>query len=344
MKILCLCFSVVLFALTICGIVCRMKKNKDGKKHILPPAEAFWIILVLSALYSVGSFILIIVNEYCNAEFLLVHVFFLMLLGLPLLALSNCDCTFDNAGCIYTTMFGRKREYSYSDLVGFSVGISNSSYAFTTNDGKTMHFDSGSDGFFDFLHLVQRKNRGFLYFEKDPYDEDKKHFPDPYKGNVRHGWFFFLLYFLLTVISVFGTVFFIRELTGLPNESDQFLTVETTVADLTRNRSDWYLTTSGGERYQCPGKAVKYIEADGKTEYELKIYKDVIYGVKNSEGGIAVSVSDALKGYRSENNVYLVLISLTALGGFACLILSLMGGRHPKKHPFLYSIMFYRDM
>ncbi|MBP5207665.1 MAG: hypothetical protein J6330_04330, partial [Clostridia bacterium] len=144
-------------------------------------------------------------------------------------------------------MFGRKREYSYSDLTGFSVGISKSSYSIKTNDGKTMYFDSGSDGFFDFLHLAQRKNRGFLYLENDPYDEDKKHFPDPYKGNVRHGWLFFLLYFLLTVISVFGTVFFIRELTGLPNESDQFLTVETTVADLTRNRSDWYLTTSGGE-------------------------------------------------------------------------------------------------
>ena len=321
-----------------------MKKNKDGKKHILPPAEAFWIIFVLSVLYSVGSFILIIVNEYCNAEFLLVHVFFLMLLGLPLLALSNCDCTFDNAGCIYTTMFGRKREYSYSDLVGFSVGISKSSYSIKTNDGKTMHFDSGSDGFFDFLHLVQRKNRGFLYFENDPYDEDKKHFPDPYKGNVRHGWFFFLLYFLLTVISVFGTVFFIRELTGLPNESDQFLTVETTVADLTRNRSDWYLTTSGGERYLCPGKAVKYIEADGETEYELQINNDVIYGVKNSEGGIAVSVSDALKEYRSENAVYLVLISLIALGTSACLVLSVIAAGNPHKYPLLCKILFYKDM
>lgn len=340
MKILCLCFSVVLFALTICGIVCRMEKNKDGKKHIQPPAEAFWIILVLSVLYSVGSFILIIVNEYCNAEFLLVHVFFLMLLGLPLLALSNCDCTFDNAGCIYTTMFGRKREYSYSDLTGFSVGISKSSYSIKTNDGKTMHFDSGSDGFFDFLHLVQRKNRGFLYFENDPYDEDKKHFPDPYKGNVRHGWFFFILYLSLALIFSGISIYAAVQFSDIADIENDLTEVRCTVASVNGK----YLVTDSGKKYGCPVKAEKYVEANTKNEYVLLVAGDDVYGIIADDGNVLLSKESASASYKSNLTAALISGIPVALGGFACLILSLMGGRYPKKHPFLYSIMFYRDM
>jgi hypothetical protein len=347
MKIISLIISAVLLAFSLYAVIVRTKKNKDGKNHVLPPAYAFWIILVLSFLYAPASFALVIVNKTVPVDMFLIHVFFFLALGLSLFALSNCDCVFDGGGCVFTTVIGSKREYAYSDFVAFTVGISKSNYTIKTSDGKTMHFDNSSDGFDEFLHTALKKNRSFKFEDKRNENSDR---PDPYNHNVIHGWLFFILYAAFALGGIAGTVY------GADRIKDAFAVkeythgtgvfVECNLVDYSFFNAEVALTMKDGTVLKSRRSLGKYYNpyelCDGKTEYELTLYGDYIISIYRG-GREYLTAEQSEAAYRNGEILTGVITAAISQLFILLFILSLAVGRNPKKHPLLYNVMFYKD-
>lgn len=337
--------SAILTAVAVIGIIRYFIRKNDGRKHLLPPMPLVLFCCGLSIVLGIASIFML---RFVSEKFIFVTAAFAVFLIPACTDLLNSDCVYDENGCVYTTFFGSKREYSYAQFVyssrgyfkGRGAGNSLSTHMrIITDDGKTMHVDTMLSGYFDFLHFAHLKNKSFAYLENDP-DDDKKHFPDPYKGNVRHGWFFIIVYLTLALIFSGISIYAAVQFSDIANIENDLTEVRCTVASVNGK----YLVTDNGKKYGCPVKAEKYVEANTKNEYVLLVAGDDVYGIIADDGNVLLSKESALASYKSNLTAALISGIPVALGGFACLILSLMGGRHPEKHPFLYSIMFYRDM
>lgn len=340
--------SAALVIPAIVAIIKRHKRNNDGKKHVLPPWTAVFTVCGLAVMVGAVSVPVLFISE----EFFYVLLVFSVILIPAYPALINSDCVYDVSGCVYTTVFGNKREYSYQSFSYFSDGLfkhaGSRGNTFTvrivTDDKKTMYFNPLNENYYSFLHNAQIKNKKFRFSQSDPYDESEKRFPDPYDHNIYLGWLFFILYLCFTLMFGALSARIAYELFSIKDDPREYTKMTDTLTDSFKTeRLRTHIRTGSGKEYTCLSKAEDGIKTDGKTLYILYVDGNTVYGIETVDGNTVLSVADSVKTYRTRSAVFFILSLLLFLGGGACFVLSFPAGREPDKHLRLYSVLFWRE-
>ncbi|MGN1112344.1 MAG: hypothetical protein ACI4RP_03985 [Acutalibacteraceae bacterium] len=354
-KVLSLILLLVNAILFIRGVsICsdRNKQFESGIVHTLYlPNMLFYLGAVPSLLLSTLCCILAFALDG-NPAVLILDALALLCFVL-VIAWKNCYITYDETGFTQKMFIGHKRYFTYDQITSYNGDFRNGNVNFYA-DGKRVFVSEYVIGRVRFFELIQEKylsihNGKTIPFSKSKLDIFNGHIKNP--GEVIFSYIFgFILLIVVAIITVFN-VFSI----SYCEENTEKHTLTFTSCEARDN--DLQLFPSyGGSCYVIKDykKYVKDIDSlklncDGKTEITVKAvflhipkFKPPYYLVcKLSNGDKIFYNFDDVNDFAKMHKFYIALLFLAFIILYITLVvLSIIVGRNPKKHPKLIRFIF----
>ncbi len=334
----------------IIGASASYTKNKkdvpDGK--VFPTVPVLILGLVGSVPWIAISIIVIIIKE--SIWFILFFAAFSFLGIFLLLMYINWRIYFDDEGFTVKNIFGFQRRYSYSDVTAIRETRDGTYIYMGKRHTSVGHFDAGGENFLNAVRTQYKK----LHNTSVPIRDISSR--DIYKGNVEYGTVQFVGFCVIELlIIVLSAIVILNGLNPKLEDRSQYTEAYLTDYKVLSNKEihfygdggkmyviDYYMAEHiDGEKISalCNGKSKvsiysKWEQPEGEPEH-YQVYC-LSY---NGEEILSFDISN--KAF-SENQITIGLtigLFLSILWS-AFVVLSLIVGRNPDKHPKLFRLLF----
>ncbi|MGN0455499.1 MAG: DUF6560 family protein [Acutalibacteraceae bacterium] len=271
------------------------------------------------------------------------------------IAWKNCYITYDETGFTQKMFIGHKRYFTYDQITSCNGNFRNGDVNIYA-DGKRVFVDENAIGRGRFFELVRKKYRSYHNGKSIPVSKSRL---DLFNGHIKNPGEFLFVYLLLFVIMIGLHIFIISGIFGVSlseeNTEQHILTFTGCEAD----GDDLQLFPSdGGDCYVINSykEYVKDIDAlklncDGKSEFVARTIRvtpkkqSPYYRVcKLSSGDRTYYNFDDANHFAKTNKFYIALLLLAIIMlWIAFVVISIIAGRNPKKHPRLVRMMFKKS-
>lgn len=193
-----LCGFVML--IVIAGVIAYLRQTEETEKGKVHLPRVFMPIGGAVAVV----FLILTIITYFNDEPLWVSLigFSLSFLGLLLIiGFINCRISYDEEGFAYKTIFGRKLEYTYSQVTGIRKNM-NETYIYVGK--RKLLVDALYVGGYDFIKQVKKKYSAFNGGKGVPNVKPKV---DIFNGHVKDVTGFYIAYGIMVVFSIGFLIF-----------------------------------------------------------------------------------------------------------------------------------------
>ena len=342
--------DILLIILAARGFRLRRERGKTNASELVSLSEMLlWVGCIVGSILSV-PITLFTPQNMQNGVWWIFELAVLVCLAM-LLAYCNDTIQYDAAGFEASTLFGRKRRYSYGQISAFSRSLGD---VILHCEGKRIRLDAmaeNRDTFLDYADKAHRRETGKnIPFLKPTHD--------PMNGNIENPWLHFIIQLC---IGLCGVAMAAQGILGLLPPSDK----------VAENTAEYFTSFSSCEySKECDGtlilKAPDYEKAfrlEWLDGYEIPLpspdeltdgtfYRVAaratkqnysIYAVYRADGTPIIRAFDRNTAYKNtQRGASFVFL----IGGFLGILGSALGilvGRHPENYPAFVRELFYKD-
>lgn len=322
------------------------KETERGKVHLprvfMPIGGAVAVV-----------FLILTIITYFNDEPLWVSLigFSLSFLGLLLIiGFINCRISYDEEGFAYKTIFGRKLEYTYSQVTGIRKNM-NETYIYVGK--RKLLVDALYVGGYDFIKQVKKKYSAFNGGKGVPNVKPKV---DIFNGHVNDATGFLIAYGIMAVFTVAFLIFAIC-IVYLPKTESNTTEQKVVFVSYEEFGEDVVLTTAdnkifkiqyvdeqfNGEKIEeiCNGDAAVITYSEEVTPKDGDDYF-ALDAIKYNNNYI-LTFGETHRLYKQENFPVIIFAIVFVLAVFGLIIGTIIVGRNPQRYSKRVVRMFFKD-
>ena len=342
--------DILLIILAARGFRLRRERGKTNASELVSLSEMLlWVGCIVGSILSV-PITLFTPQNMQNGVWWIFELAVLVCLAM-LLAYCNDTIQYDAAGFEASTLFGRKRRYSYGQISAFSRSLGD---VILHCEGKRIRLDAmaeNRDTFLDYADKAHRRETGKnIPFLKPTHD--------PMNGNIENPWLHFIIQLC---IGLCGVAMAAQGILGMLPPSGK----------IAENTAEYFTSFSSCEySKECDGtlilKAPDYEKAfrlEWLDGYEIPLpspdeltdgtfYRVAaratkqnysIYAVYRADGTPIIRAFDRNTAYKNTQRGAAFVFLIGGFLGILGSVLGILVGRHPENYPAFVRELFYKD-
>ena len=342
--------DILLIILAARGFRLRRERGKTNASELVSLSEMLlWVGCIVGSILSV-PITLFTPQNMQNGVWWIFELAVLVCLAM-LLAYCNDTIQYDAAGFEASTLFGRKRRYSYGQISAFSRSLGD---VLLHCEGKRIRLDAmaeNRDTFLDYADKAHRRETGKnIPFLKPTHD--------PMNGNIENPWLHFIIQLC---IGLCGVAMAAQGILGMLPPSGK----------IAENTAEYFTSFSSCEySKECDGTLIlkapdyeKPFHLEWLDGYEIPLpspdeltdgtfYRVAaratkqnysIYAVYRADGTPTIRAFDRNTAYKNTQRGASFVFLIGGFLGILGFVLGILVGRHPENYPAFVRELFYKD-
>ena len=342
--------DILLIILAARGFRLRRERGKTNASELVSLSEMLlWVGCIVGSILSV-PITLFTPQNMQNGVWWIFELAVLVCLAM-LLAYCNDTIQYDAAGFEASTLFGRKRRYSYGQISAFSRSLGD---VILHCEGKRIRLDAmaeNRDTFLDYADKAHRRETGKnIPFLKPTHD--------PMNGNIENPWLHFIIQLC---IGLCGVAMAAQGILGMLPPSGK----------IAENTAEYFTSFSSCEySKECDGTLIlkapdyeKPFHLEWLDGYEIPLpspdeltdgtfYRVAaratkqnysIYAVYRADGTPTIRAFDRNTAYKNTQRGASFVFLIGGFLGILGFVLGILVGRHPENYPAFVRELFYKD-